>query len=313
MSAPEQNGTSSKKTRGRPRGHGKKCLALIEAMYTIVEAAQPITGRGVGYKLFVRGLIPSMKTSDMKTVYRLLKEAREQGIIPWDWIVDESRQLEKRASWDDPDDFVQTMINNYRREYWNQQPVRVEIWSEKGTVRGLLRPVLDEYGVGFRVVHGFASATIVHDVAIDYDGRELIVLYVGDWDPSGLCMSEQDLPERIKKYNGGHVILKRVALVQDQLVGLPSFPASDKGPKNGKKGDPRFKWFVKNYGDRCWELDALDPNVLRDCVRKHIESYIEPVAWERCKTTERAEEAALREFMKNWNPGKPQGWGLLQP
>lgn len=119
MSAPEQNGTSSKKTRGRPRGHGKKSLALIEAMYTIVEAAQPITGRGVGYKLFVRGLIPSMKTSDMKTVYRLLKEAREQGIIPWDWIVDESRQLEKRASWDDPDDFVQTMINNYRREYWN--------------------------------------------------------------------------------------------------------------------------------------------------------------------------------------------------
>ena len=307
MSAGEQTGTSPKKTRGRPRGHGKKSLALIEAMYPLVEAAQPITGRGVGYKLFVRKLIASMKVKDMKQVYRLLKEARERGIIPWDWIVDESRQLERIASWNDPDKFVRAVINGYRRDYWDHQPVRVESWSEKGTVRGLLRPVLDEFGVGFRVVHGFASATIVHDVAQDYDGRPLIVLYVGDWDPSGLCMSEVDLPARFKKYDGGHVILKRVALVQDQLAGLPSFPASDKAK------DARYKWFVKNYGDRCWELDALDPNVLRDCVRREIASHVDWEAWERCKTTERGEEASLREVMENWNPGKPQGWGLLLP
>ena len=72
--------------------------------------------------------------------------------------------------------------------------VRVEVWSEKGTVRGVLAPVLDEYAVGFRVMHGFCSATTVHDVAEDDDGRDLIVLYVGDYDPSGLFMSEHDLP-----------------------------------------------------------------------------------------------------------------------
>jgi hypothetical protein len=197
---------TSRKKPGRPPGMGQKSLALIAAMVRIVEAAQPITGRGVGYKLFVQKLIASMKTQDMQRVYRLLKEAREQDIIPWGWIVDESRQLEKTASWNDPDAYVDTMINSYRREYWNQQPVRVEVWSEKGTVRGVLRPVLDQYGVGFRVVHGFASATIVHDVAEDDDGRNLIVLYVGDWDPSGLCMSDVDLPERLERYDGGHVI-----------------------------------------------------------------------------------------------------------
>jgi hypothetical protein len=111
-------------------------LALIEAMRPIIRAAQPITGRGVGYKLFVRKLIPSMKTGEMQKVYRLLKEAREQDLIPWDWIVDESRELEKTASWDDPDEFTRSMINTYRREYWNQQPVRVEVWSEKGTCCG---------------------------------------------------------------------------------------------------------------------------------------------------------------------------------
>lgn len=295
----EQSETSRKKP-GK-RGMGQKSLALIEAMVAIIEIAQPITGRGVGYKLFVKKLIASMKTGEMQRVYRLLKDAREQGMIPWDWIVDESRQLEKTASWNDPDDYARTMINAYRREYWNQQPVRVEVWSEKGTVRGVLRPVLDEYGIGFRVVHGFASATIVHDVAEDDDGRDLIVLYVGDWDCSGMCMSEVDLPDRLKRYDGGHVVLKRVALVRDQLAGLPSFPASEKAK------DPRYKWFVRNYGNECWELDALDPNILRACVKKAIEDEIEPEAWERCKVTERAEHNSLRSILKNWNPRKSRG------
>jgi hypothetical protein len=51
----EQFETCSKKP---GRGLGQRSLDLIEAMYTIVEAAQPITGRGVGYKLFTAGLIP---------------------------------------------------------------------------------------------------------------------------------------------------------------------------------------------------------------------------------------------------------------
>jgi hypothetical protein len=218
----------------------KKSLSLIATMVEIIEAAQPITGRGVGYKLFVKKLIASMKTGEMQKVYRLLKEARERGMIPWEWIVDESRQLEKTASWDDPDAFTKSIINQYRREYWNQQPVRVEVWSEKGTVRGVLQPVLDEFGVGFRVVHGFASATVVHDIAEDDDGRELIVLYVGDWDPSGLCMSVVDLPERLTRYDGGHVVLNRISLTQDQLPGLPSFPASDKAKDPAMGGSPRI-------------------------------------------------------------------------
>jgi hypothetical protein len=100
-------------------------------------------------------------------------------------------------------------------------------------------------------------------------------------------MSMVDLPDRLKRYDGQHVVLKRVSLTQDQLAGLPSFPASDKSK------DPRYGWFTKNYGNDCWELDALDPNLLRDRVRKAIESHIEPEAWERCKVTERAEHSSL--------------------
>ena len=42
----EYSETYSKKGRGRAR----RSLDLIEAMYAAAKAAQPITGRGVGYK-----------------------------------------------------------------------------------------------------------------------------------------------------------------------------------------------------------------------------------------------------------------------
>jgi len=200
----EQIETCSKKGRGM----AKASLDLIEAMHAAAKAAQPITGRGIGYKLFTAGLIPSMETKEMQRVYRLLRQAREQDIIPWEWIVVETRSLEKVSTWDDPEQYARAMARSYRRDFWNQQPVRCEVWSKKGTVRGVLAPVLDEYAVGFRVMHGFASATTVYDVAQDDDSRDLIVLYVGDFDPSGLFMSEEDLPARLAKYDGDHVELK---------------------------------------------------------------------------------------------------------
>src|SRR5262245_39438112 len=95
--AAEQIETGIKK-----RGMARRSLDLIEAMYAAAEKAQPITGRGIGYKLFTAGLISSMARSEMQRVYRLLKEAREQGLIPWAWIVDETRELERVSTWDDP-------------------------------------------------------------------------------------------------------------------------------------------------------------------------------------------------------------------
>src|SRR5262249_3067994 len=160
--------------------------------------------------------------------------------------------------WSDPEQYAEATTRDYRRDFWDQQPVRCEVWSEKGTLRGVLKPVLDKYGVGLRVMHGYSSATVVNGIAQDDDGRELKALYIGDWDPSGLHMSERDLPDRLEKYDGYHVDVYRIALTRDQVVGLPSFPAAD------KRKDTRYKWFVrKNFGDRCWEIDALDPNILR--------------------------------------------------
>jgi hypothetical protein len=243
----------------------QRSLDLIGAMYAAAEAAQPITGRGVGYKLFTAGLIPSMARNEMQRVYRLLKEARERGDIPWEWIVDETEPLSGRQPGTTPPN-----------------------------IRGVLGPVLDQYAVGFRVMHGFSGATTIYDVAQDDDGRELIVLYVGDFDPSGMFMSEEDLPARLSDYGGDHITLSRIALTREHVSGLPSFPATD------KRKDPRYRWFRSNYGDCCWELDAMDPNDLRDCVEAAVKELIEPAAWRRCETVNRAERESLKTILAKW-------------
>jgi hypothetical protein len=286
----EQIQTGLKKGRGR----AQKSVDLIEAMHDIAEECQPITGRGVGYKLFTLGLIESMSKNEMQKVYRLLREAREEETIPWEWIVDETRELESVASWRDPKQFLRDAKHSYRRDFWRDQPRRVEVWSEKGTIRGVLGPVLNEYGVGFRVLHGFNSATGVNDIANNSGNRLLEALYVGDFDPSGLFMSKEDLPRRIDQYGGDHVLLRRIAILKPDLGVLPTFPASD------KKKDPRYKWFIEHHGDLCCELDAMDPNDLRDRVEAAIENIIDHDAWERCAKNEKAEQESLSAYFDAW-------------
>jgi hypothetical protein len=97
---------------------GQKSLDLIQAMYAVAEVARPITGRGIGYKLFAAGMIPSMARREMQRVYRLLTEARERGIIPWAWIVDETRELERVSSWDDPEEYAAAVRKSFEN-FWD--------------------------------------------------------------------------------------------------------------------------------------------------------------------------------------------------
>ena len=110
-------------------------------------------------------------------------------------------------------------------------------------------------------MHGYSSPSVIKIVAQESHklDRPLLVFYVGDWDPSGLDMSEADLPKRLDAH-GGNLEIRSLAFEQyDVATGtLPSFPAST------KRSDTRYQWFADRYGDTCWELDALNPALLRE-------------------------------------------------
>jgi hypothetical protein len=165
-------------------------------------------------------------------------------------------------------------------------------------VRGTLAPILKTYGVTFRVMHGYGSATAIKEIADESNASEklLMALYVGDWDPSGLHMSSVDLPARIHQY-GGYVELRRLALTEaDTKSGLPSFHVET------KRQDPRYRWFREQYGTRCVELDAMSPVVLRQRVEEAIREEIDHEAWHRAAVAERAEIESLTDILSRW-PG----------
>jgi len=282
------------------RGLHQASKDILNAAYDILEEIHPASVRAVCYKLFVRKLIPDMGKGSTGKVSTLLVRAREDGSIPWEWIVDGSRAVQRVSTWNNPKALMRGALHGYRLDFWKEQENRVHLIVEKETVASTLRPVLDEFAVPVSFMKGFASATAVNDLAevIGESSKPMRLLYCGDYDPSGMYMSEEDLPERIKRYGGGNVYFERIAINEDDThAGLPSFPAAD------KTTDTRYEWFVKKYGPLCWELDALDPNDLRGRVRESIEIWIDHAAWDHAKMI----EAAQRESMESYFAKFPGG------
>ncbi len=277
------------------RGKSQRSIEIINAAYEILEEIEPASVRAVCYQLFIKELIPDMSRASTASVSRLLTAAREEGTVPWGWIVDESRAAEYVTTWSSADARIAYSVRNYRRDYWQDQPVRVEVWSEKGTVRGTLAPILDEFGVAFRVMHGFASATVINEIAEESQAsvKPLYALYVGDWDPSGKYMSDVDLPVRLERY-GGEVILTRIALDADDTWKLPSFDVDT------KKDDARYQWFNKHVETDCYELDALPPPDMRSRVRAAIRELIDKPLWDHATRIEKVEVASMQEFHEQW-------------
>src|SRR2546421_2041015 len=110
----------------RGRGGGKKSQAALKLLAAAVEhltRVQPTTGRGVGYYLLGLGVIADMDYG-LNRVYANLRDARLSGVIPWDWIVDENRELEREATWHDLPDYLDYGPEWYRRDPWDGQEHR---------------------------------------------------------------------------------------------------------------------------------------------------------------------------------------------
>ena len=213
--------------------------------------------------------------------------------------MDETREPERPGTWANPETFIPVVLRSYRRDRWELQPHRVEVWSEKGTVRGTLAPVLARYGITFRVMHGHGSATALHEAAEESqaDGtpadHPLLWQLGSQWHAYEPDRHPRTLSPLQRSGGGdpGRVGRRRGRRPPETL---PSFSAAD------KESDSRYQWFVQQYGDTCWELDALSPTLLRERVAAAIGHYIDWDAWLRCDAVEEAERRSLRQVLSTW-------------
>lgn len=280
----------------RDRRTKEETEALRAELVRLALAYSPCTVRQVFYAAVSAGLIPKTEQAYRGIVSRYLGTARENGELPWDVIADQTRSVYQRASWDSLRDVVTAVRHQYRRNLWSSQDVRVEVWTESRTLMGALKPVIDEWGVPLYPCGGYPSKTFLHDAAedIELSGKHTLLLYLGDWDPSGRDI-ERHVLETIERYApDADVELERLAVTPEQVehMGLPVRPP--------KSGDPRARGFVGG----CIEVEALAPDVLRRMVGDAIEANVDAHEIEVLRVAEESERSALRAFSAGmWSEG----------
>jgi len=196
---------------------------------------------------------------------------------------------------------IESAHDLYRRNYWIDQPVHVEVWCEKDALSGVIQPVCERYGVTYVATRGFPSITLRYESAqaLIATGKPATIFYFGDHDASGQQISA-NLEGELRAH-GADVMVERVALHPAQVrgFGLPTRP--------GKRSDSRHAAFVARFGDAAVELDALPPDVLTRIVARHIERHIDPIdpeAWEAARRVEELELVTLASLTEiDWSVG----------
>jgi len=252
------------------KGFQAKTLALFDRVNGILaEYDMPLTLRQVYYRLVAAHVIPNTERA-YKNLSARLTDGRRAGRIDPARITDRLREAQRVPCWGDLPDFLRAVRRSYRREKWTSQPVTVEVWCEKDALAGVLQPIADEHEVTLYVGRGYSSYSAMMDAAdrIADAGQRTVVLYFGDFDPSGQDMP-RDIRDRLAADFGVEVDLRVIALTPEQIAEY------DLPPAPTKKTDTRAAAFVAKHGDLSVELDALPPDVLQALVRNCIEGLMD--------------------------------------
>jgi hypothetical protein len=263
-----------------PRRFNRKARATIDLANTIIADYQAqgysLTIRQLYYQLVARQHIPNNQ-KEYDKLARTISVARLAGEIDWDAIEDRTRNLQRLPTWNDPSEALAEVAGYYREDLWAAQTYAPEIWIEKDALTGVIEGICDRYRVPFFSCRGYTSQSEQYVAGKRFEevieqGRQPIVLHLGDHDPSGIDMT-RDNRERLAMFARQDVKVLRLALNRDQVdrYGLPENPT--------KESDARHADYIAAHGPSCWELDALQPQVITQLISDAIEGLIDQDEW----------------------------------
>jgi hypothetical protein len=254
------------------------------------------------YLVVSAGFLPDTSDKSYDRIQRLLRNLREDGTIPFEWIVDNVRQTIKPSSWAGLEDYAETVRDVYRLDFWAHLPEYVEIIVEKDTIAGKLSSVTKKYDVPLHPIRGYSSTSYTWRIAKSWEkiNKPITVYYLGDHDPSGRDL-ERDVRARLSSYSKRDFRWVRLG------VNPHHFEEHDIIPLEPKKKDSRYKKFATQWGDRCAEVEAIPATTLRDMIHKAITSHIPAGQWERLQEIERLEREQWTEYMRAFaDTGSPE-------
>lgn len=272
---------------------------LKAAIYDIAAEQRPMSTRQI-YYVGIGRLWEKDEGGD-RTSYKLVNsyvgEMREDGEMPWDWITDSTRLVRIAEMYDSVEDALTDVASFYRRDLWRSEPTHVEVWCESDSIASVLYPITHAEGIGLYSCRGHAGKGFVYDSVQSWlnHGKPVKVLYVGDWDPSGMAIP-RSVAERMDRYTDGEVELdfERLAVTPDDVRfdGL-----QDHGVNTKDVNYRRFADLCRAEGldpTRSIEVEAIPPNRLRDRLRSAIfAQHADPHRWDVLRAAEESEREVL--------------------
>ena len=282
-----------------------KSLKLIEKANEIIADFQ-----SQGYTLTLRQLYYQFITinyfSNSEQSYNRLGEtisnARLAGLVSWDAIEDKTRFVRGKDHWNGDTghfNFMRDSKKWFNIDMWENQPNYVEVWIEKDALLGVIERPCWELDVPYMSCRGYMSQSEEWAAANRFSeaadsGRNPVLIYLGDHDPSGIDMS-RDHNDRLTmflEHLGVDVDVRRVALNMDQVQKYKP-PENPTKPKDSRSPD-----YVRKFGRKCWELDALKPSVLDQLVRDRVDDLRDMDLWGEKEDEYKVQKDKLRDTIE---------------
>lgn len=277
---------------------------IIEQSIDILSHYEPgvLTIRGLHYQLVSRGM-----TNDIQHYKRVVAAtgvARWDGRIGFDAFSDRDRSL---ATWTESEtsvleDKIDTAkeqiglwMNSYNLNRWENQPYYPEVFIEKKALEGVFYKPCQREGVALGACKGYPSLTFLHDATMRFRnaeqlGKQPIILYFGDYDPSG-----EDIPRALKEniiaLGCKSIVVHRICLMERQVIdwNLPPAPT--------KVTDSRS---VHWDGLGQVELDAVKPEKLVELLIQAINDIFDTDLYEMLMETEKEERKLFQAELKRY-------------
>lgn len=303
-------------------------------------AGYVLTLRQLYYQLVSRDVIPN-QSKEYDKLGVLLKEGRMGGIVDWNAIEDRLRKPSSPASWNTPADLLEAAAQQFQLPRMKGQETYIEVWVEKDALSGVLSRVTRPYHIPILVNRGYSSASAMHDSYVRFaealigteGAKKIRVLYLGDFDPSGVDMV-RDVEQRIREFFLGkaRAFDRWSVTVKNRKRNLSRFPGLWKKicleklkvdfeiipialtraqidqyeppPNPAKQTDTRFAKYEHAHGDTSWEVDALPPEVLNQILTDSIEELIDREMYDKIMAEEetgRVQLMGLTRFLNNNN------------
>jgi hypothetical protein len=242
---------------------GKLRALLLELLREHeADSALPTSARFLFYELIQRGHLSKEKNGARRpdqNLHDALTDIREDGRVPWDWIVDETRSLEDYTGYKSVKDGILAQLEHINIDPWRGRAPM--ILTESRSLRGALRVIAREYRCRITSTGGQCGGFLRTDIAPALQPDD-VVLYLGDYDLAG-SQIEDNTRRVLEQEIGAPLQWERLAITRAQIDEhrLPIITKQDHRYSDGRPHE-------------AVETEALKQTVLVDLLRGRLEELL---------------------------------------